>query len=167
MSETKRCRVCGTPTEVRRENYKYDASGLDNITLENIEVRHCPKCGERQALIPTLGELHKSIALALAEKRQHLLPKEIRFLRKYLGLSGSDFAAKIGVDPATVSRYESTSDPQPMGKQTERLLRLMVIWERPIQSYPLEEFGTEEPKSVRMTLAPRKGGWDRQVDVTR
>jgi len=53
MSETKRCRVCGTPTEVRRENYKYDASGLDNITLENIEVRHCPKCGERQALIPT------------------------------------------------------------------------------------------------------------------
>lgn len=165
MSEAKRCRVCGTPTEVRRENYKYDASGLDNITLENIEVRHCPKCGDRQALIPTLGELHKSIALALAEKRERLLPKEIRFLRKHLGLSSSDFAAKIGVDPATVSRYESPSDPQPMGKQTERLLRLMVIWERPVQSYALEEFGTEEPRSVRMTLAPRKGGWDRQVDV--
>src|SRR5712671_323691 len=70
-------------------------------------------------------------------------------------------------DRATVSRFESTSDSQPMGKQTERLLRLMVIWEKPVQSYPLEEFGTEEPKSVRMTLAPRKGGWDRQVDVTR
>jgi YgiT-type zinc finger domain-containing protein len=56
MSEAKRCRVCGTPTEVRRENYKYDASGLDNITLQNIEVRHCPKCGERQALIPSLAE---------------------------------------------------------------------------------------------------------------
>src|SRR5712691_6396650 len=67
MSEAKRCRVCGTPPEVRRENYKYDASGLDNITLENIEVRHCPNCGERQALIPALAELHKSIALALAE----------------------------------------------------------------------------------------------------
>ncbi|HYY52780.1 MAG TPA: YgiT-type zinc finger protein, partial [Myxococcales bacterium] len=83
MSEAKKCRVCGTPTELRRENYKYYASGLDNITLENIEVRHCPKCGERQALIPALAELHKSIALALAEKRERLLPKEIRFLRKY------------------------------------------------------------------------------------
>src|SRR5260370_23533081 len=131
--ETKRCRGCGPPTEVRRENYKYDASGLDNIALENIEVRHCPKCGERQALIPTLGELHKSIALALAEKRERLLPKEIRFLRKYLGLSGSDFAAKIGVDPPTESRYESTSDPQPMKTQTESVLRLTVISQAPAQ----------------------------------
>jgi putative zinc finger/helix-turn-helix YgiT family protein len=165
MSEAKRCRVCGAPTEVRRENYKYDASGLDNITLQNIEVRHCPKCGERQALIPSLAELHKAIALALAEKRERLFPKEIRFLRKYLGLSSADFAAKIGVDPATVSRYENTSDPQPMGKQTERLLRLMVIVEKPVQSYPLEELATQEPKSVRMTLAPRKGGWDRRIDT--
>ncbi|MFL5312230.1 MAG: hypothetical protein ACJ79H_17495, partial [Myxococcales bacterium] len=60
---------------------------------------------------------------------------------------------------------ESTSDPQPMGKQTERLLRLMVMVEKPVQSYPLEELATQEPKSVRMTLAPRKGGWDRHVDT--
>jgi len=26
----------------------------------------------------------------------------------------------------------------------------MVIWEKPVQSYPLEEFGTREPKSVRL-----------------
>src|SRR5712692_712043 len=161
MSDARRCRVCGSPTEVRRENYKYDASGLDNITLESIEVRHCPNCGERQALIPALGELHKSIALALAEKRERLLPKEIRFLRKHLGLSGADFAAKIGVDPATVSRYESASDPQPMGKQTERLLRLMVILEKQVQSYPLQELATQEPRSVRLTLALKKGGWER------
>lgn len=167
MSEAKRCRVCGTRTEVRRENYKYDASGLDNITLEKIEVRHCPNCGERQALIPSLGELHRSIALSLAEKRERLLPKEIRFLRKHLGLSSTDFAAKIGVDPATVSRYESAADPQPMGKQTERLLRLMVMWEKPVQSYRLEDFGSQEPKSVRLTLAPRKGGWERHVEEAR
>jgi len=41
----------------------------------------------------------------------------------------------------------------------------MVIWERPVQSYPLEELGTEEPRSVRITLAPRKEGWDQQVEV--
>jgi putative zinc finger/helix-turn-helix YgiT family protein len=165
MSDARRCRVCGSLTEVRRENYKYDASGLDNITLESIEVRHCPKCGERQALIPALGELHKSIAFALAEKRERLLPKEIRFLRKYLGLSGADLAAKIGVDRATVSRYESPSDPQPMGKQTERLLRLMVIWEKQVQSYPLEELATQEPRSVHLTLVPKKGGWERHLEA--
>jgi len=41
----------------------------------------------------------------------------------------------------------------------------MVIWERPVQSYPLEELGTEEPRSVRITLAPRKEGWDQQVAI--
>ena len=40
--------------------------------------------------------------------------------------------------------------PVSMEPQAERLLRLMVIWEKPVQSYPLEEFGTQEPKSVRL-----------------
>ena len=63
MSAAKRCRICGTAMEARRENYKYDASGL--------------------------------------------------------------------------------------------LLRLMVIVEKPVQSYALEELATQEPRYVRTTLAPR------------
>lgn len=165
--ETKasRCRACGAATETRRENYKYDASGLDNLTLVNIDVRHCPKCGDRTALIPALDELHKTIAFALAEKKERLLPREIRFLRKYLGLSSAAIAEKIGVDRATVSRYESVNEPQQMGKPTERLLRLMVMYEKPVTSYPVEEWATQEPTKERMTIASRKDGWHNESDV--
>lgn len=154
-----RCAVCGERMETRRENYKYDASGLDNVTLAGIEVRHCPQCGNRVALIPAIDRLHKAIANALIDKPGRLLPKEIRFLRKCLGLSSQDMAEKIGVDRSTWSKYESVGDPQPMGKQTERLLRLFVKYENPVQNYPVEKWATEEPKSERLTLVSRKDGW--------
>jgi putative zinc finger/helix-turn-helix YgiT family protein len=149
--------------KTRRENYKYDASGLDHVTLEGIDVAHCPECGERVASIPRIDELHHAIALALAAKRERLLPNEIRFLRKYLGLSSTDFAEKVGVDKATVSRYESREDPQPMGRQTERLLRLMVLCEKPVDSYPLEDTALGEPRAERMVLRARKDGWTRHA----
>jgi len=154
-----RCGVCGEAMETRRENYKYDGSGLDNVTLAGIEVRHCPKCGNRVALIPEIDGLHKVIAMSLVEKPSRLLPKEIRFLRKWLGLSSQDMAQKIGVDRSTWSKYESVKDSQPMGRQTERLLRLMVRYEKPVESYPLEKWATEEPHAERLTLVPRKDGW--------
>lgn len=92
MSKKEQCRKCGGSVVSRRENYKYDASGLDNIILVGIEIRHCASCGERQALIPRLDDLHRSIAQELAGKKERLAPREIRFLRKYLGLSSADFA---------------------------------------------------------------------------
>ncbi|WP_375769574.1 helix-turn-helix domain-containing protein [Archangium gephyra] len=165
MTAVKRCRRCEGPLEIRRENYQYTASGLDDVILGSIEVRYCSACGDRTAIIPRIEALHRAIAIALAEKRERLLPKEIRFLRKYMGLSSSDFARKIGVNKATISRYESLDDPKPMGKQTERLLRLMVLSERPIESYPLEEMANEAPKAERMVLAPNSAGWHREQSV--
>lgn len=158
--KTIKCRRCKSAVEVRTENYKYDASGLPNVILRGIEVRHCPECGEREAQIPSITALHKFLALSLANKPERLTPQEIRFLRKHIGLSGQDFAAKIGVDKATVSRYESLESPQKMGQQTERLLRLMVIVEKPVTSYPLEDTAVAEPNpSARITVALNHSAW--------
>ncbi len=163
-----RCRQCDSEMNVSIENYKYDASGLDNWTLEGIEVRHCPKCGEREAIIPRLDDLHRMIEVALAVKRERLLPKEIRFLRKGLGLSSSEFAKKIGVDPATVSRWESVENPTAMGTPAERLLRLLVIHSEPVQSYALEDMAVEEPtpKGLPRRIAYTPNGWTPGVTET-
>jgi DNA-binding transcriptional regulator YiaG len=40
-----------------------------------------------------------SIAHAVIAKRERLTPAEIRFLRKFLGWSGADFAAHVGTTP--------------------------------------------------------------------
>lgn len=159
-TRTLKCRRCKGAVEARTENYKYDACGLPNVVLRGIEVRHCLECGEREAQIQALAALHKFLALQLANKHERLTPQEIRFLRKHLGLSGADFAAKLGVDRATVSRYESLESPQPMGKQTERFLRLMVMVEKPVTSYPLEETAIEEPNpAARITVEMHHSAW--------
>jgi DNA-binding transcriptional regulator YiaG len=45
--------------------------------------------------------------------------EEVRFLRKSLGWSGSDFAKHMGVAEETVSRWEN--DAAPIGPQADRL----------------------------------------------
>jgi len=94
-----------------------------------VEVDRCPKCGAVEIVIPRIEELHRALALAILRKRGRLAAPEVRFLRKYLGWSGADFAKHMGVDAATVSRWEN--EEQPMGPVADRLLRLMVVTREP------------------------------------
>lgn len=78
-------------------------------------------------------------------------------MRKSLGLSGKDFAAKINVDPGTVSRWERGTER--MGPANERLLRLMVLAGDVVGEYPLEEMATLEPRKTKLRAAHDKRGW--------
>jgi DNA-binding transcriptional regulator YiaG len=63
-----------------------------------------------------------------------LRPQEIRFLRKYLGYSGADFARVIGVSPETLSRWENgKAEPSRM---VDLLLRYMALTRDPLTEYP-------------------------------
>ncbi len=153
------CPVCGegrleTTNEVRRYG-----RGI-NVTLVNVPVRRCPSCGEEFLVIPAIEKLHRLIARDLARSRARLQPGEIRFLRTYLGYSSADFARDMGVSPETVSRWESDHGPQRMGTAAERLLRLMVLQEKPIASYGLEEMAAKDaPKRAPLRLQPEAKGW--------
>jgi DNA-binding transcriptional regulator YiaG len=65
--------------------------------------------------------LNEVLAKAIAKKPHRLTPGEIRFLRKYLGWSGKDFAQFMGVTPETVSRWENGAGR--IGETAERFLR--------------------------------------------
>lgn len=143
-----KCMRCGTKMKTRRENRRYDFGGLDNVTLLDVEVRHCPECGADAVVVQNTEELHRALAHAVATQPERLSPREVRFLRMYLGLSSSDFARRMGVSPETVSRWERVQTPVPMAPPAERLLRLMVLVEKPVNEYPLdqlEEVGKGEP----------------------
>ena len=157
------CGECGKrPVTVRRENHRYTQCGLDYVTLMGIEVRHCPECGQTEYVIPNIEQLHRVIAQVVAKKPEQLVPHEVRFLRKYLGLSSSAFAKAMGVRPETISRWEKTDAVRPMPSGLERLLRLMVLNQRPAAYYPPEqvaELATKQPAASRVKVASVRGGW--------
>lgn len=155
-----KCLQCGTRMRTGRENYRYDAGGLSNVTLVGVQVSRCPSCGESEVSIPNIEGLHKSLALLFARKQARLTPEEIRFLRKYLGFSGADFAEHVGVTPETVSRWEQGA--KAMGPVAERLLRWMVLTRQPLSHYPLDllkDVAQEEAKPVRFGMKVADGHW--------
>jgi putative zinc finger/helix-turn-helix YgiT family protein len=158
------CAVCGTPMKAKRENFRYDAVGLPGVTLKDVEVNRCPRCGDYEVAIPNIEELHRAIAHAVIAKRERLTPAEIRFLRKYLGWSGADFAAHIGSTPETVSRWEHGRAA--MGVTADRLLRLMVASRQPAADYSLETLrivARAQPKPIRLRVEVTDGHWRAQA----
>jgi putative zinc finger/helix-turn-helix YgiT family protein len=141
------------------ENYRYDESGLDCVTLENITVYRCPNCGESEPVIPNTMALHGALAKITATKKERLTPKEIRFLRTHLGYSSTDFARKMGVSVQTVSRWERENEPLGMKSVAEKLLRIMTLVGDAVKQYHLEEMATEEPAATALRLRATRVGW--------
>lgn len=140
-----KCAQCGaSDLEDVKVDHPYEECGLPNVTLIGVPARKCQKCGALRMRIPAIEGLHRALALAVLRKRSRLTGAEVRFLRKYIGLSGVDFARRIGTEAETVSRWEN--DKQAMGAQTERLLRLLVVTMGQVQEYPIEEFDQLDPE---------------------
>ncbi len=158
------CLACGGPTKTRREkHYRYTECGLSNVVIEDaVKVTTCERCGETYTGIPAIEELHRQIAAAVIRKKGRLAPAEIRFLRKWLGWSGVDFAKRTGTKPETVSRWENGKAL--MGPQADRLLRLLVAKETPGMEYSVDvlaqvaaEDGPTTPVRVELEKGPK--GW--------
>lgn len=145
------CIQCGTPMEETRGSVPYDA--LPGTVLVGVELAECPNCGETEVGIPRIAELDRTLAKMVVEQKSRLTPDEIKFLRKFLGLSGKDLAARMGVSPETVSRWEN--DRQPMSEPNERLLRAIAAHETPIDDYgealPNHELRDPQPWEARLS----------------
>ncbi|MCY1017861.1 type II TA system antitoxin MqsA family protein [Pyxidicoccus sp. MSG2] len=156
-----KCMQCGGSMTSRQETRR-SYGGLERVIMEGVQVRHCPDCGEEEISYSNVEKLHTALTLQLAWKEAGLTPREIRFLRTYLGLSGSDLARRMGVTKETVSRWECVDKPLSMGPMAERLLRLMAVREQPVTEYPLERLehvATTEATPLRVRLKPRKQDW--------
>ena len=153
-----KCIQCGGELKTAQENYLYDAQGV-RVTLLGINVKRCSACGESFAGIPKVEELHRVIAYAIALKPARLTAKEVRFLRKYLGWSGTDFANHFGVERETVSRWESGG--QKMNAMADRLIRLAVATRDPVEKYPIERLQEieEDASPMQLGFRPAKKGW--------
>jgi transcriptional regulator with XRE-family HTH domain len=119
-----RC-ACGEQGTVICGDYLFTESGLINVTLHGVELLMCDTCGSLTPILTKINNLMQVIATALVLKASQLTGKEIRFLRKYIGLTGEQFGRKLGLTKEHVSRIEN--DKYPVGAQTDRLIRYLAL----------------------------------------
>lgn len=118
------CSRCGEPARIIRGTYPFKELGLRNVVLQGIELVRCDTCGNEDPRIPRLSELMRVLALAVIRKPYRLSGEELRFLRKYLGLTAEKFAGILRVDRTTVSKWENGEDS--VGEQSDLLIRLIA-----------------------------------------
>jgi DNA-binding transcriptional regulator YiaG len=119
------CSNCGAAAKVARGTYRFTESGLKNVYLAGLEVIRCPKCKNVDPMIPNMRGLLQFLALAVVEKPWRLSGEEIRYLRKYLRMTGEQFASHLGVDKTTLSKWENDRDP--VGEPSDRLIRAVTL----------------------------------------
>ena len=119
------CLECGGALRVTRKDYQFDESGLDNVILKNLEVLVCDRCKTETPRLPRLNDLMRTIALAIIAKPYGLEGQDVRFLRKFLGLTSEAFAAILTVDKSHLSRVENGATP--VSATADRLVRLIAL----------------------------------------
>jgi len=140
------CPNCGKLQATSKGEYKYLESGLDNVIICDVEMIKC-ECGVESALIHGILALHEAIAICLLEKETHLTGKEIKFLRKEMGLKGKVFANLVGIDNATLSRWEN--DKSKPSTRADRLVRFLYATK-------MKPEKAEEIASITYKVSPPK-----------
>jgi len=89
--------------------FHYTKSGLDDVWLANGYRVEMTEYGEGVA-IDRAHELHQVIARAIVDSARPVLGQHARFLRIMLDLSQTDLGKLLGVDRATVIRWEKARE---------------------------------------------------------
>jgi putative zinc finger/helix-turn-helix YgiT family protein len=152
-----RCAFCETEMVVRREHHPYKEAGLIGITLLDLEVGRCGRCGYYRLGIRNAEVLHRTIAEILIGKAAQLAGPEIRFLRRCLGLSETNLARRMGVTIETVSRWEHGSSG--MRVSADRLLRVISAMELSIPPPPMDHLGTAPREEIAIHFFWKEEGW--------
>jgi DNA-binding transcriptional regulator YiaG len=119
------CSNCGAAARVVRGNYDFAESGLKRVRLQGIERIVCDKCGNVDPIIPRVDDLMRLLTVAVIAKPYRLTGEEIRFVRKYLRMTGDEFGRLLHIDRTNLSKWEN--DENKVGPQSDRLIRTIAL----------------------------------------
>jgi len=118
------CPECGKKMSKTNGEHHYRESGLDNVILISIPFYSC-RCGKEFPVIPRILDLHGLISALIIKNPKPLNGKELRFLRKEMGLKAKEFAELFDVSKVTVSRWENEAES--ISITSDKLIRSMFI----------------------------------------
>lgn len=105
------CLICGSEhIDVRRVDVDGVTLGLPGGRLIGVDRATCHDCGEVIDSLPAHGAVLKEYRIQLAHLARRLTGEEFAFLRRALGVNGSQYADMIGVSNVTISRVENGGD---------------------------------------------------------
>lgn len=119
------CSACGEKATVARGDYHYKESGLKNVVLSGIELIRCGKCGNEDPVIARMNDVHRALALAVVSQPFRLQGEDVRYLRKFLGMTQDQFAELLHVHKSNLSKWENNEDK--IGEQSDRLIRTVAM----------------------------------------
>ncbi|MFO1038269.1 MAG: hypothetical protein U1E45_15640 [Geminicoccaceae bacterium] len=116
------CSACGEKVrQVLLPEHEMDLGGVKVVLHDAVIEEVCDACGERAVVVPDLNGLIVSAAVARLLEPVRLRGREVRFVRKALGMNGRAFAKAMQIRPETLSRWEQGM--QGVGGYAEQLLR--------------------------------------------
>jgi putative zinc finger/helix-turn-helix YgiT family protein len=119
------CMECGTEMlRYIKPEHVEDLGGVVVCIRNAVLIERCPECGEEESAIPNMKGLVCAAALARALNPVRLSGKEIKFIRRALGMTQKEFSNKVEVTIETLSRWEN--DVPGRGGCAEKSLRYAV-----------------------------------------
>jgi len=103
--------------------FRDDAMGIPTILVN--AVRRIQHGDETGFIVPDIPGLEIAMAVARIMLPHKLNGREIRFLRRSIGLKAVTLASFLDVAPETLSRWEN--GPEAISTNAERVLRLRVL----------------------------------------
>lgn len=115
---------CSRGRDVAREPVLYENCGLDNIWLVD-GFKHIQFRNETLMQPEDVEGLHRAITRHLVCHRKTLTGREIRFVRRTMGLTQLALAQELGTSKQTVLRWEK--DAVDLPGPEDRLLRIFAM----------------------------------------
>ncbi len=149
-----KCHTCKSEMICDKTVFHYRESGLEYVYLEGVDVYRCTGCDEEIINIPNIPDLHNFIGVSIIKKDSPLTGAEIRFLRKNAGMSALLMAEYMGVDNATISRWENGK--QDVTPSHDRLVRLIYSEKKRIGIDIIDSFKNirKERSEFRLNIPP-------------
>lgn len=122
------CARCGASLRWRKGSAKkaQEVPGIGfRVVASGVSTATCSACQTPHAAVGNVAAFRRNVVEGILRKPGALAPGEIRFVRKYLGLTGGQFALLIGVSREHVSHIERGHAPN-LGTAPDRLVRLVV-----------------------------------------
>jgi transcriptional regulator with XRE-family HTH domain len=150
------CPVCGADKVTVRTIPR--ALGTTSIVAMVDEVT-CRACGEVAEAWHRMSEAFDLATKALIAKPRLLAAGEVTYLRKRLGWKGNELAARLGVTPSSVSRWESGTVP--ILPLADRALRSFVALDRrlPLDLVELGAIDAKDASPLELTIELTEIGW--------
>jgi DNA-binding transcriptional regulator YiaG len=147
--------------ECDQEPYHYTECGLDDVYLVSGYECETTEYGETVS-IKKADELHAAIGFYLATEEKTLTGKELRFLRKEMGLTQAELGQYVGLDAQTVARWEK--DQYPITSAADIVVRLLYLEHIGRLPDNLRELLTkleeqDAPREETMLFEKKNGNW--------